>query len=345
MGPRPQIVVLDGYTTNPGDLSWDSLAKFGTLTVHERTAPADVPARLVEATLALTNKVSLTKDILQQLPKLRYIGILATGTNAVDLHTAQGQGIVVCNVPRYGTDAVAQLVFEAMLDAATHAQQHRAAVADGAWERAQDFCFNVTTVHEIAGKTLGIIGFGTIGRKVAEIATAFGMEVLIAESLNPDAPKPRSTHLGSLTTQSPGVSEVEPPKPEPRVPLDALLQTSDFVTLHCPLTERTRRLLGERELSLMRPGAILINTARGQLLDEVALAHALSQGRPAAAYLDVLSTEPPPANHPLLHHPGCKITPHFGWTSREARSRLIEISANNVAAFLAGSPCNVVGVE
>lgn len=320
LGPRPQIVVLDGYTTNPGDLSWDSLAKFGTFTVHERTPPDDVAARLLNATLALTNKVQLTRALLQQLPQLRYIGILATGTNIVDLDAAREHGIVVCNVPRYSTDAVAQLVFEAMLDAATHAQQHRAAVADGAWERAQDFCFNVTTVRELADKTLGIIGFGTIGAKVAAIAEAFGMHVLVAQSLSP-----------------------EPRGPRPRVPLDSLLQTSDFLTLHCPLTEHTRGLIGERELNLMKPGAILINTARGPLLDEAALAQALSRGRPAAAYLDVLSIEPPPSNHPLLHHPACKVTPHIGWTSHEARRRLIEISTSNVAAFLAGSPSNVVG--
>jgi glycerate dehydrogenase len=303
------------------------LAKLGTLTVHDRSAPGDVVTRLAEATLALTNKVSLNKDILQQLPKLRYIGILATGTNAVDLQTAQAQGIVVCNVPRYGTDAVAQLVFEAILDAATHAQQHRAAVANGAWERADDFCFNVATVREIAGKTLGIIGFGTIGRKVAQIAEAFGMHILVAQSSNPDSPRPEARGL------------------PPRVTLDALLKTSDFVTLHCPLTAHTRLLIGERELKLMKPSAILINTARGQLLDEMALAQSLSHGRPAAAYLDVLSSEPPPSDHPLLHHPACRITPHFAWTSYEARGRLIEISTHNVAAFLAGSPSNVVGTS
>lgn len=323
---RPQIVVLDGYTTNPGDLSWNALAGLGTLTVHERTAPADVVSRLMKAALALTNKVQLSREVLRQLPQLRYVGILATGTNAVDLDAAREQGIVVCNVPRYSTDSVTQLVFEALLDAAIHAQDHRASVAGGTWERAPDFCFNVATIHELAGKTLGIIGFGTIGRKVAQIAAAFGMHVVIGESLNPGALGP----------------EARSPKSEARVPLDTLLQSSDFVTLHCPLTERTRGLIGERELGLMKPSAILINTARGPLLDEQALAQALDQGRLAAAYLDVLSSEPPPAAHPLLHHPQCRITPHIGWTSREARSRLIETSANNVAAFLAGSPINVV---
>jgi glycerate dehydrogenase len=320
----PQIVVLDGYTTNPGDLSWHSLSRLGTLTVHERTALADVVMRLQHAELALTNKVQLSADVLQQLPRLRYVGILATGTNAVDLAAARRQGIVVCNVPRYSTDSVAQLVFAALLDAATHAPDHRTAVAAGDWERSVDFCFNVATIHELAGKTLGIIGFGTIGRKVAQIAEAFGMHVLVAQSLNPDSPRPEARAL------------------PPRVTLDALLQTSDFVTLHCPLTERTRGLIGERELGLMKPTAILINTARGQLLDEPALARSLDQGRPAAAYLDVLSSEPPPAAHPLLHHPACHTTPHIGWTSQEARSRLIEISADNIAAFLAGSPTNVV---
>jgi glycerate dehydrogenase len=301
----------------------------GELTVHNRTTASDVVTRLAEADLALTNKVVLTGDVLQRLPTLRYVGILATGTNAVDLPAAQQRGIVVSNVPRYSTDSVAQLVFEALLDTMTHGQAHRAAVAEGAWERAQDFCFNVSTVRELAGKTLGIVGFGTIGRKVVQIAQAFGMEVLIAESLNPV-----HTDTGSQI-----------PTPAARVPLNVLLQTSDFVTLHCPLTERTRGMIGERELGLMKPTAILINTARGPLLDETALARALTQGHPAAAYLDVLSTEPPPANHPLLHHPACKITPHIGWTSREARSRLIEISAGNVAAFLAGAPRNVVTTQ
>jgi glycerate dehydrogenase len=322
----PKIVVLDGYTTNPGDLSWDALQAHGTLTVHDRTAPDEVVARLADAEIALTNKVPLMRDTLLRLPKLRYIGILATGTNAVDLDAAQQRGIVVSNAPRYSTDSVAQLVFEALLDAVTHAQAHRAAVATGAWERSADFCFNVRTIHELAGKTLGIIGYGTIGAKVATIAAAFGMDVLVAQSLNPDAPKPKA--------QSPG--------PETRIPLDALLQTSDFITLHCPLTEWTRGVIGERELGLMKPSAVLINTARGPLVDELALAQALTRGRPAAAYLDVLTTEPPAANHPLLHHPACRITPHIGWTSHEARSRLIAISVRNVAAFLAGAPSNVV---
>jgi glycerate dehydrogenase len=320
-----KIVVLDGHTTNPGDLSWESLAKLGELTVHERTADADVVARLSDAEIALINKVQLTRDILLALPKLRYVGILATGTNCVELQAAHELGIVVCNVPSYSTDSVAQLVFEALLDWSTQAQAHRSAVRAGAWVSAPDFSLNVATLQELAGKTLGIVGYGTIGRRVAEIAHAFAMQVLVAQSLRPD---------GQPSTDA---------RPA-RVPLDELLTRSDFVTLHCPLTQRTRSLMGARELGLMKPTAVLINTARGPLIDELALAGALDRGRPIAAYLDVLSSEPPPADHPLLHHAACRITPHIGWTSREARNRLIQTSTDNVAAFLAGTPSNVVGV-
>jgi glycerate dehydrogenase len=337
---RPKIVVLDGYTTNPGDLSWRSLEILGELTIYERCSPEDLLPRLADAELALTNKVVLTAETLKALPKLRYVGILATGTNAVDLEAATERGIVVSNVPRYSTDSVAQLVFEAMLDAATHAQLHRTAVARGDWVNAPDFCFNVGTVRELAAKVLGIIGYGAIGRKVEQIALAFGMEVLIAESFNPAPPK--------APFDSPSLAHGPKPwgersrTPKARVPLNELLARADFVTLHCPLTDRTLKMIGANELALMKDSATLLNMARGPLVDEAALAQALALGRPAAAYLDVLSTEPPPPDHPLLHSPACKITPHIGWTSWEARGRLIEISSQNVAAFLAGTPSNVV---
>jgi glycerate dehydrogenase len=318
----PNIVVLDGYTTNPGDLSWEALERLGALTVHERTAQEHVVSALSEAELALTNKVQLTSEILQALPQLKYIGILATGTNAVDLKAASAQGIVVCNVPRYSTDSVAQLVFEALLDAATHAHDHRNAVRNGAWETAEDFCFNVATVRELAGKTLGIVGYGTIGQKVAHIARAFGMNVLVAQSLS--------------------VAAQPPPSAMPRVPLPELLRAADFVTLHCPLTPTTRGLIGKPALAAMKNTSFLINTARGPLIDEAALAMALDRGQIAGAYLDVLSEEPPAPQHPLLHHPLCKVTPHIGWTSFESRERLLQLSADNIAAFLRGTPIHVV---
>jgi len=319
---QPKIVVLDGYTTNPGDLSWDPLQQLGQLTVYDRTEQSEVVNRLQGVDLALTNKVLLPQEILSALPALKYIGILATGTNAVDLSAAAGQSIVVCNVPRYSTDSVAQLVIEALLDAATHAGAHRAAVQSGAWANGPDFCFNVATVRELKGMTLGIVGYGTIGRRVAEVASALGMNLLIAESLN----------------GAPSAAKGDPK----REPLASVLQHSDFVTLHCPLTARTRGIIGQKELELMKATAILINTARGPLIDEAALALALNQGQIAGAYLDVLSEEPPLPGDPLLHHPKCKITPHIGWTSREARERLLAVSAQNIEAFLLNKPINVV---
>lgn len=316
-----RIVILDGYTVNPGDLDWAPLQALGQLTVHPRSAPDQVLGRIGDANIVLTNKVLLREAELAA-PKLRYVGILATGTNAVDLSAARARNVTVCNVPAYSTDSVVQLVIENLLDAATSAASHRAAVTRGEWEKAEDFCFNVATVRELRGQVLGVVGFGSIGSQVARVAQALGMTVLVAHS---NSPSPRPLDEGLQ-----------------RVTLPELLRQADFVTLHCPLNDSTRGLIGETALATMKPGAFLINTARGPLLDEAALARALDQGRLQGAYLDVLSQEPPAADNPLLHHPRCKVTPHIGWTSLQARRRLISVSAENVAAFLRGAPRNVV---
>lgn len=318
---QPHIVVLDGHTVNPGDLDWEPLGALGLLTVHPRTAPEQVRGRIGDAAVVLTNKV-LLRELELAAPQLHYVGILATGTNAVDLGAARARNITVCNVPAYSTDSVAQLVIENLLDAATSAAAHRAAVAQGHWETSEDFSFNVTTVQELRGQVLGVIGYGSIGSQVARVAQALGMTVLVANSSSL-SPRPLASGLQ-------------------RVALPELFCRSDFVTLHCPLNDRTRGLIGENALATMKPSAYLINSARGPLLDEAAVARALDTGRLQGAYLDVLSQEPPAANNPLLHHPRCKITPHIAWTSLQARQRLISVSADNVAAFLRGAPQNVV---
>jgi glycerate dehydrogenase len=321
--PLPRIVVLDGHTLNPGDLSWEPLAALGSIEVHERTRPELLLERARGAPLLLTNKTPIDGAAIAQLPGLRYIGVLATGTNIVDRAAAGARGIVVSNVPDYGEDSVAEHTLALMLEASKHLALHTAAARAGGWSAQADFSFSVGEIRLLAGRTLGVVGLGAIGRRVAELARAFKMTVLTARREGATSP---STSTGRITWCA----------------LDELLERADFVSLHCPLTAETEHLFNAERLARMKPGAVLINTARGALIDEAALAAALRSGPLAAAYLDVLGVEPPPAGHPLLALPNCWITPHVAWASREARERLLEIAVGNVQAFLAGTPIHVV---
>jgi glycerate dehydrogenase len=315
-----KIVLLDAHTANPGDLSWAPLEAIAPCDIYPRTPLAETVARCQDAEIIITNKAPLTRDLLTALPRLRYIGVTATGYNIVDTVAARELGITVTNVPGYSTPAVAQLVFSLLLELTNHVGHHAATVRSGRWAECPDFCYWDHPVIELRGRTLGIIGYGDIGSAVARIATAFGMKVLASRR------------------------EWKTPPPEGVTPasLDEVFSQSDAITLHCPLTEATKHLINNRTLELMKPTAFLINTGRGPLVDEVALACALNEGRIAGAGLDVLSLEPPQPGHPLFTAPNCLITPHIGWASREARIRLIAAVAENLHAFLAGRPIHVV---
>ncbi|MCF7837413.1 MAG: D-2-hydroxyacid dehydrogenase [Candidatus Marinimicrobia bacterium] len=315
-----RLVVLDGYTLNPGDLSWDAMAALGELEVHERTPPDQVLERAAGAGTVLTNKTVLGADLLQQLPDLRYIGVLATGYNVVDIAAAAAQGIVVTNVPSYGTESVAQMVFAHVLNLTQRVADHAKTVHDGRWSESRDFCYWDYPLLELSGRIMGVVGLGRIGRRVAQIAAAFGMEVLGFD--------PALQSADSL--------------PVELVDLDALLRRSDVVSLHCPLTDHTRGLINRERLGWMKPRAFLINTSRGPLVDQQALAKALASGDLAGAGLDVLDEEPPPADNPLLSAPRCFVTPHIAWATREARQRLMNIAVQNVQAFLRHEPVNVI---
>jgi glycerate dehydrogenase len=321
-----RIVVLDGYALNPGDLDWQPLESLGQLTVHNRTPVSEVIERSQGAEIVLTNKTIVSQHAIAHLPALRYIGVLATGYNVVDVRAANERGIVVTNIPGYSSTSAAQLVFALVLELVGHTSEHIRAVKEGRWANSPDWSFTVAPIRELAGKTLGIIGFGAIGKRVALVGHAFGMRVVAVGNANqkPD--------------QLPGFRIF-------RYPLDEVLAISDVLTLHCPLTEQTKHLMNAESLAKMKRTAILINTARGPLVDEVALADALHKGAIAGAGLDVLSAEPPPTDNPLLSAPRCVITPHIAWASIEARKRLMQIAAENIQAFLQGKPTNVVGVQ
>lgn len=314
-----KIVVLDGYTLNPGDLNWDAMKMLGECEVHDRTAPGDVLARAAGAEILLTNKTPLAREHFLALPKLRYIGVLATGTNVVDLAAARERGITITNVPAYATASVAQFVFALLHECASHVGAHSQSVHAGAWTRCPDFCFWEYPLVELSGLTMGLIGFGNIGRAVARLALAYDMPVL-AYVRQPDNP-PAGVQFASL---------------------EKVFRESDVLSLHCPLTPETRQLVNAGSLARMKPGAFLINTARGPLVDEPALAAALNSGRLAGAGLDVLSLEPPAADNPLLSAKNCIVTPHMSWGTRAARTRLMKTVVDNVRAFLAGKPQNVV---
>lgn len=316
---HPRIVVLDGFTLNPGDLSWEPLRALGQCMIHDRTSPDEVLARGEDAQILLTNKVVLSGEAISALEKLQYIGVTATGVNVVDLVAAAERGIVVTNVPSYSTPSVAQMVFAHVLHHTQHVGGHADAVRSGRWSVTEDWCFWDRPLVELSGRTMGVIGLGQIGRAVARLASAFGMTVLAA------------TRTAGSAAENVRIVE-----------LDTLFRESDVVSLHCPLTPETEGLVNRERLALMKPSALLINTARGPLVNEADLAEALNTGIIAGASLDVLSTEPPPADNPLLTAPNCAITPHIAWATKAARSRLLQCVTENVAAYLDGKPTNVV---
>jgi glycerate dehydrogenase len=316
------IVVLDGYTLNPGDLTWDGLKQLGSCMVHERTPAPEIVDRAHDAGIVLTNKTVLNRDAILALPKLKYIGVLATGFNVVDIAAAKERGIPVTNVPDYGTPSVAQHTFALLLEITQHAGHHAGTVRGGEWTRSPDFCYWDFPLIELHGLTFGIIGFGKIGRAVAKLADAFGMKVLV--------------HNRSRPKELPGNFEF--------VPLDDLLARSDVVSLHCPLTADNKQFINAERLARMKPTAFLLNTSRGPLLDEQAVADALNKERIAGAGLDVLSVEPPKADNPLLSAKNCIVTPHIAWATRAARARLMDVAVANIRDFLAGKPRNVVNL-
>lgn len=318
-----KIVVLDGYTLNPGDLSWDALAETGELTVYDNTPPELVIERAEGAQIVLTNKTPLTDEIFAMLPDLKYVGVLATGYNVVDIESATRRGIVVTNIPAYSTDSVVQMTFALILELVSHVQLHNQAVHAGEWVKSANFCFWKKPLSELSGKTIGILGFGSIGKGVAAAARAFGMKVLANSR----------THHTSEETDDPFFCFAD---------RNTLFCESDILSLHCPLTEETKEIINRETIETMKSTAILINTARGGLIREGDLADALNCGRIAGAGLDVLSCEPPKADNPLLTAKNCIITPHIAWSTYEARQRLMRIAAENVKSFLAGKPKNVV---
>ena len=314
------IVVLDGFTLNPGDLSWDSLNQLGTAGIHDRTPPELIVERSRQAEIVLTNKTPLTRETLGALPRLKYIGVLATGFNVVDIAAAKERGVPVTNVPGYGTHSVAQFAFALLLELAHHVGHHAQTVGEGRWSRHPDFCYWDFPLVELHGLTFGVIGFGQIGRATAKLAQAFGMRILV--------------HSRTRPADLPAEYEF--------VELDRLLTESDVVSLHCPLTPENKQFINAARLARMKPTAFLLNTSRGPLLDEQAVADALNRGALGGAGLDVLSVEPPPANNPLLKAKNCLITPHIAWATRAARARLMDLAVDNIRAFLAGTPRNVV---
>ena len=313
-----KIVILDGYSANPGDLSWKELETMGELTVYDRTAPSETVARAADAAIVLTNKVVLGKKEMEQLPHLKYIGVLATGYNVVDVAFARERGITVTNVPAYSSESVAQMVFAHLLTVTNRTEHYALQNRQGRWTQNPDFCYWDFPHMELAGKTFGVIGLGNIGQRVAQIAQAFAMKVKA---------------LTSKTTLPAGIEKAS---------LDELLTTSDVISLHCPLTEKTHHLINISTLQQVKSSAILINTGRGPLVDDLAVAEALAEGRLAAFCADVLTEEPPKADNPLLRQPNAFITPHIAWASAEARIRLLQVAIDNVRSFLNGKPQNVI---
>jgi glycerate dehydrogenase len=316
--PRPRVVVLDGHTLNPGDLDWSGIEALGELTVHERSNGAQIIERAAGAEIILTNKTPLTADTIRALPALRFIGVLATGCNVVDVGAAKARAIPVCNVPGYGTASVAQHVFALLLELTQRTGHHAMTVRLGRWTASRDFCYWDFPLIELAGLTLGIIGYGSIGEAVARIGRAFGMSVIAGTRRQRTAE---------------GIEFIS---------TDDVFRRADVVTLHCPLTDETRGLINAARLATMKPSSFLINTGRGPLVVEQDLADALNTGRLAGAGLDVLSVEPPKGDNPLFTAKNCLITPHIAWATRSARARLMAAVVENLRAFLAGTPRNVV---
>lgn len=318
-----KIVVLDGYTVNPGDLSWDQLKEFGELSVYDRTPSELVVSRIGDADIVMTSKCLLTKEVLSACPNVKWIGILATGFNNVDFAYTKEHGIPVTNIPAYSTNSVVQLTFSLLLEICNQVRIHNDAVHSGEWQSSEDFCFTKTPQMELWNKTFGIIGFGSIGRSVAKVAEALGMKVLITSN-HPD-PSFESERIAFTTQQD-------------------LFAQSDVISLHCPLTEERKGFINSHSIGEMKDGVILLNTARGPLVNEADLAEALQSGKVAAAGLDVLSAEPPREGSPLFGISNCIITPHIAWNTKEARSRLINTAVSNLAAFTEGRKLNCVNL-
>jgi len=308
-----RIVILDGHTLNPGDLSWDAIRAFGDCTIYDHTPAELTVERAKDAEIVISNKTVLDRAVIEALPKMRYIGLLSTGYNVVDLAAARERDIPVTNIPAYGTPSVAQFTFALLLELCSQVGGHSASVHAGDWVRSRDFCYWNAPLVELTGKTIGLIGYGQIGQAVAKIAQAFGMHVIAHDQAYAES-----------------------------VALDELLAGSDVISLHCPLTDETQGLINHGTIAKMKPGALLVNTARGPILNEKDVAEALASGQLGGCAVDVLSTEPPQASNPLLGAPNCVITPHIAWATKEARGRLLGIAAENIRAFMDGSPANVV---
>lgn len=314
-----KIAILDGYAVNPGDLSWEGIKKLGACAIYDRTPPELTVERVKNADVVLTNKVVIDQAVIEQLPKLKYIGVFATGYNVVDLAAAKKAGITVTNIPAYSTASVAQMVFSHLLNFAQNVAVHAQSVAEGEWAKSLDFTYWKSPQTELAGKTLGIIGFGQIGQAVAKIGLAFGMKII----------------FNNRSQKETGIEARQ-------VDLDTLLSQSDFVSLHCPLTDENKGFINNAAIEKMKRTTFLVNTGRGPLINEQDLADALNAERIAGAGLDVLSTEPPSMDNPLPTAKNCYITPHIAWATYEARSRLMEIAVQNLTAFKNGKPINVV---
>ena len=316
-----KLVVLDGYTLNPGDLSWDGLKQFGDLQVHDRTPESQIVERCRGAEIIFTNKTPLREHILEQLPDLKYIGVLATGYNVVDVEYSKKRGIAVANIPGYGTASVVQMTFALLLELCQHVQSHSDSVFKGDWAASPDFCYWNYPLVELEGKTIGIIGFGMIGQKVADVASAFGMNVIAYSRSQSD-----QSHRKNFSW----------------VELNKLLSDSDVVSIHCPLFPDTQGMINKDTLKLMKKSAFFLNTSRGPLMVDQDLADALNEGVIAGAGIDVLSVEPPSAENPLFKAKNCMITPHIAWATKEARGRLMGIAENNLSSFLNQKPINSV---
>jgi glycerate dehydrogenase len=317
-----KIVVLDGYTLNPGDLSWDGLINLGEVVLHDRTPNDKIIERSKDAEILITNKTPFTQETIDTLPNLKYIGVLATGYNIIDTVAAKRNNIIVTNVPAYSTTSVAQLTFALLLELCHHVQCHSDAVMGGKWAISDDFCYRDYPLIELAGKTFGIIGFGSIGKKVADIATVFGMDIIASSRSQTDESDRKNFRWGQI---------------------EEVLEQADVVSIHCPLLPETRGLINAGSLKRMKKSAFILNTSRGPIIVEQDLADALNNGIIAGAGLDVLSHEPPTKDNPLFKAKNCIITPHIAWATKEARVRLMDVAVSNLAAFINGNPVNVVG--
>ena len=320
MNNKLKAVILDGYTENPGDLSWDNTAKFCDLTVYDRTPDELVIERSIDADILIVNKIKLTREIIEKLPKLKFVSTLATGFNQIDAEALRERNIPLSNIPAYSTNAVAQTVFAFILESVNNVGAYTQSVKKGDWTNCLDFCYWNKPIYELDGKTLGVIGFGKIGRRVAQLGSAFGMKVIAY------TPSGKKDDADNVTFTD----------------METVISSSDFISVHCPLTPQTQELINKEFIEKLKPNAVVINTARGGVADENAISNALKNGELYCYCTDVLSTEPPKADNPLLSAPNCFITPHIAWAAYETRARLMGILESNIEAYLNGTPINVV---